>query len=102
MEKGPPEATLQHAAAARTAQVDELREKTGDTLYPADADEQARPGPPKDPRDVLVPSSGDVKAATSNPKFGEAGGATPPEAASSHGVASAGDIHAPTAHPALK
>jgi hypothetical protein len=51
----------------------------------------------KDARDRLVLDAGDVKAATGNPAFGEASGATPPEAATSHAVPSS-DVHTPTAH----
>jgi hypothetical protein len=55
----------------------------------------------KPDKDRLVEDKGDVKAATANPHFGEAGGATPAEAPATHAVASKGDVHTPTGHQLL-
>lgn len=106
MDRVPPDVALEHARTVREAMTEEQKQKTGDTLYPpveTEPEEATHHPHPPDPdsRDRLVPDPGDVKAATANPKFGETG-ATPPEATTSHAVASAGDVHAPTGNKAME
>lgn len=96
MEHVTPEAALEHARTVRTAQKEALKAATGDTLYPPVAEPASHhaAAASSDDKDRLVPDPGDVKAATANPHFGEAGGATPAEGATTHATPSTGsDVH---------